>query len=82
MLKILPAKNNFNRLFLITLSTKTDKAQKTKQNKKTQATQLTEIGLFPAFSFSFPTFAESHFSALMSASFHSGQMGNLEAPTW
>jgi len=61
---------------LLKLSAKTDMVQ-----NNIHVTQLTEIGLFPAFSFSFPTFPESHFSALMSASFHSGQMGNLEAPT-
>lgn len=38
---------------------------------------LTNIGLFPVLSFSFPLLPASHFSAFMSASLHSGQIGNF-----
>ena len=38
---------------------------------------LTSTGLFPILSFSFAPFPASHFSALMSASLHSGQIGNF-----
>lgn len=61
MLKILPAKNNFNRLFLITLSTKTDKVQKTKQNKKHTGHTTYRDRTFPSLFFLFSNFCRIPF---------------------
>lgn len=44
---------------------------------KPQSWLLTKMGLLPVLSFSFPPLPASHFSAFMSASLHSGQIGNF-----